>query len=258
MDTSEKQLSAKHKSSDEIKRSNKRDASLNYNPTLYFLIGLAITLLSTYSLFEMNFKVKNLTSTTYSPPMDDSYLYNDVTYVVQNQLAVIKNQDRPAYLNPIISNEPKFIEKKVFENEPNDSETPAVPINTISVVEPIEEPEIPIILVEHVPEYPGCDKGSNTDKRKCMSGKISKFVINKFNNELASELGLIGRQRISVVFKIDKNGNVTNVRSRAPHPALEKEAARVIKLLPKMKPGRQRGKAVVVPYSLQIVFDVQD
>ena len=59
-------------------------------------------------------------------------------------------------------------------------------------------------------------------------------------------------------FEIDKSGNVVGVRSRAPHPRLEKEAARVINMLPKMKPGRQRGKAVIVPYSLPITFQVQD
>ena len=48
------------------------------------------------------------------------------------------------------------------------------------------------------------------------------------------------------------------VRSRAPHPRLEKEAARVINMLPKMKPGKQRGKPVIVPYSLPITFQVQD
>jgi len=91
-----------------------------------------------------------------------------------------------------------------------------------------------------------------------MSKKISKFVQKKFNTELASDLGLSGRQKISVIFKIDKNGNITGVRSRAPHPRLEKEAARVINSLPKMKPGKQRGKAVIVPYSLPIIFQVQD
>ena len=91
-----------------------------------------------------------------------------------------------------------------------------------------------------------------------MSEKISKFVNRKFNTDLAGDLGLSGRQRISVFFKIDKNGNVTGVRSRAPHPRLEQEAARVINALPKMKPGKQRGKAVIVPYSLPIVFQVQD
>ena len=91
-----------------------------------------------------------------------------------------------------------------------------------------------------------------------MSDKITKFVQKKFNTDLAGDLGLTGKQRISVIFKIDKKGNVTGVRSRAPHPRLEKEAARVVNMLPKMKPGRQRGKAVVVPYSLPITFFVQE
>jgi protein TonB len=91
-----------------------------------------------------------------------------------------------------------------------------------------------------------------------MSKKIEKFVRRKFNSDLAGDLGLSGKQRISVIFKIDKNGNVTGVRSRAPHPRLEKEAARVINMLPKMKPSRQRGKSVVVQYSLPITFLVQD
>jgi len=84
--------------------------------------------------------------------------------------------------------------------------------------------------------------------------KISRFVQKNFNTDLAGDLGLTGRQRISVIFKIDKSGNVTGVRARAPHPRLEKEAIRVINLLPKMQPGKQRGKAVIVTYSLPIIF----
>jgi protein TonB len=61
-----------------------------------------------------------------------------------------------------------------------------------------------------------------------------------------------------VQFKVDKNGNVTNIVARGPHPGLEKEAKRVIGQLPKMKPGKQRGKAVVMPFSIPIVFQVQD
>jgi len=91
-----------------------------------------------------------------------------------------------------------------------------------------------------------------------MSSKIQKFVNRKFNTDLAGDLGLSGTQRIIVVFKIDKTGNIVGVRARAPHPKLEKEAARVVNLLPKMKPGRQRGNAVIVPYSLPIKFQIQD
>ena len=55
-----------------------------------------------------------------------------------------------------------------------------------------------------------------------------------------------------------KTGDIVDVQVRAPHPSLEKEARRVIGILPKMKPGRQRGKAVRVPYYLPIKFQVQD
>ena len=85
-----------------------------------------------------------------------------------------------------------------------------------------------------------------------------EFVQLKFNTELANDLGLEGRQRISVQFKIDKNGKVANVRARAPHPRLEQEAIRVIQSLPKMIPGKQRGKPVGVLYSLPILFKVEE
>ena len=90
-----------------------------------------------------------------------------------------------------------------------------------------------------------------------MSDKIAKFVQRNFNTDLAGDLGLSGRQRISVIFKIDRSGNISGVRARAPHPQLEDETIRVINLLPKMKPGMQLGKAVIVPYSLPIIFEVK-
>ena len=64
-------------------------------------------------------------------------------------------------------------------------------------------------------------------------------------------------QRIMVQFKIDPTGKVTDVRARAPHPRLEREAISVVQSLPNMIPGKQRGKAVAVLYSLPIIFDVQ-
>ena len=113
-------------------------------------------------------------------------------------------------------------------------------------------------MIENVPIFPGCETGTNDQKRQCMSDKVKKFVNKKFNTDLAGDLGLSGRQRIIVAFKIDKSGNIVNVRARAPHPRLAQEAERVVKALPKMKPGKQRGKAVIVPYSLPIIFQVQD
>lgn len=150
------------------------------------------------------------------------------------------------------------MEETVIESTETDQDDEIAEVEEIEVEEVYEDVEVPFSVIENVPEYPGCEKGSNAQKRKCMSDKIAKFVQKKFNTDLVGDLGLSGKQRISVVFKIDKNGNVTGVCSRAPHPRLEKEAARVINLLPKMKPGRQRGRAVVVPYSLPITFLVQE
>lgn len=118
--------------------------------------------------------------------------------------------------------------------------------------------DIPNGNFEQVPVYPGCeDKINNTDKKTCMSASISQFVSRTFNTGIADDLGLEGRQRINVIFIIDKTGKVNNIRARAPHPELEKEAIRVISKLPKMTPGIQRAKAVNVPFSLPILFQVK-
>ena len=128
-----------------------------------------------------------------------------------------------------------------------------MPLNEIE-----EDFEVPFAVVENVPVFPGCESGSNEKQRVCFRERITKFVQRKFNYELGADLGLSGRQRVNVIFKIDKSGNVIDVRARAPHPRLEKEAIRVVNLLPKMQPGKQRGKAVIVPYRLPITFQVQD
>jgi len=117
---------------------------------------------------------------------------------------------------------------------------------------------VPFSVIENVPVFPGCeDLESNAERKACMSTRISKFVGENFNTKLADSLGLTGRQRINVIFIINKNGELEGVRSRAAHPALEAEAIRVIKALPKMLPGEQKGKKVNVPYSLPIVFQVE-
>ena len=91
-----------------------------------------------------------------------------------------------------------------------------------------------------------------------MSQNVSKFVAQNFNTKVGEENGLIGRQKIYVHFKIDNQGNVVNVKAKAPHEVLESEAKRVIEMLPKMTPGMQEGKAVNVPYSLPIVFEIEE
>jgi len=119
--------------------------------------------------------------------------------------------------------------------------------------------EVPFAVIENVPIYPGCENlSTNTERRKCMSDSINKKIQKIFNTDLAGDLGLKGRQRISVIFKIDKEGNITDIKSRAANPKLEEEAKRVIGLLPKMLPGKHKGENVIVPYSLPIIFQVRE
>ena len=116
---------------------------------------------------------------------------------------------------------------------------------------------VPINEVNTVPIFPGCEKGNNKSKTRCLSKKIQEHTKRYFRTaEVSKNLSLSGRQRISAIFKIDTAGRVIEVRARAAHKNLEKEAIRVIKLLPIFKPGINDGKKVIVPYSLPIIFEI--
>lgn len=115
--------------------------------------------------------------------------------------------------------------------------------------------DVPFGVIEQAPVFPGCESfNSNDEQKKCMTEKISEHVMKNFNSRLAEELGIKGVNRIIVQFRIDSNGNVVEVKARAPHPDLETEAKRIISSLPQMQPGKQGGKVVGVVYSLPIVF----
>jgi len=231
-------------------------ADVSRNGSIYFAVGLLVMLFISNQM--INYK-------TYDK-LDIDIGSLDLEKEIEQEIPIIdlKLPPPPPPPPPVapqvidIVDDEEEVEETVIESTETDQEDEILDVEDVEVEDVYEDVEVPFSVIENVPEYPGCEKGSNADKRKCMSDKIAKFVQRKFNTDLAGDLGLSGKQRINVIFKIDKNGNVTGVRSRAPHPRLEKEAARVINLLPKMKPGRQRGKAVVVPYSLPITFKVQD
>jgi protein TonB len=138
-------------------------------------------------------------------------------------------------------------------------ETEALEMANIEEVdEPVEVIEdVPFTIIEDVPVFPGC-KGSKKELKSCFNKKMQKHFQRKFNADLPNDLGMSpGKKRIIMLFKIDKVGNIVDIRAKAPHPKLQKEAIRIIKLLPKMKPGRQRGKAVGVKYTLPMRIEVE-
>jgi len=149
--------------------------------------------------------------------------------------------------------------------KPNNVMLDEVPVGEgIEVIEVVETQsqkvlnDVPYAVVDEVPVFPGCESlQTNEERKKCMSEQVARHVNTSFNTKLGKELGLKGINRIYVRFKIDKNGRVTDVASRGPHPKLEEEAIRVVSTLPNMTPGKQRGEAVNVLYSLPIIFQTQ-
>ena len=123
--------------------------------------------------------------------------------------------------------------------------------------QPIEK-EANFIHVEDAPIFKGCEGLSKEENKKCFTKKISKFIISRFNIDLAQDLGLeSGKHKIFTQFVINKEGDITDVKIRAPHKRLEKEVKRIVDKIPQFVPGMQRKKPVKVRYTLPISFNVE-
>ncbi|WP_298550029.1 energy transducer TonB [uncultured Algibacter sp.] len=247
-----------------MKKSQKHEANLQKNSTLYFQIGLIVCLLAAFGLLEMKFETE---------------IPKVVDVLIPDESSEISIENFEIYVEPIKEVQPEVKKKvlltdkikevdndfklekalNIITSEQNtSSETPIDP--TKIIVEKIpEEVNVPYAFIQNVPIYPGCEgEKSNSGRKKCMSEKITKLIHRKFDgSDVASSYGLIGRQRINVQFTIDKEGQVTNIKAKAGHPKLEDEALRVINFIPEMIPGKQNNKNVGVIYSLPIVFQVQ-
>ncbi len=113
--------------------------------------------------------------------------------------------------------------------------------------EPAPEPEkvYNIAMVEQKPEFPGGDAA------------MYKWLGDHINYPAAAaEEGVSGR--VVVEFVVSKTGAIENVKVlRGRHPALDKEALRVVKSMPKWQPGRNNGQPVKVTYTLPVTFRLQ-
>ena len=117
-----------------------------------------------------------------------------------------------------------------------------------------DDVDVPFAEVERVPVFPGCEDAEN--RRDCFQQQMQKHIGKNFNYpEEAIEKGIQGR--VNIMFIIQKDGSIGNVRMRSPDKILEAEAARIISLLPKMAPGEHKGKKVRVPFSIPITFKLE-
>ncbi len=123
-----------------------------------------------------------------------------------------------------------------------------------------ENGEVPFHLIEQPPVYPGCEGKTGSELKDCMNKNIQEFIVKNFNKDLAKSLKIEkgGKIRILSQFIINKEGKVEKVKARSKYPVLEKEAIRVISMLPQMKPGMVNGKPVDVIFSLPLIFVVEE
>lgn len=113
---------------------------------------------------------------------------------------------------------------------------------------------VPFAQVENVPIFPGCENAS--DPRACFQENIQRHISKNFRYpQKAQEKNIQGR--VSILFLIDAEGNITNIAKRGPDKSLEDEAERIISKLPKMKPGNHQGKNVNVPFSIPVTFKLK-
>ena len=97
-------------------------------------------------------------------------------------------------------------------------------------------------VVEQMPEYPG--------GQAALFEYLSKNIKYPADAEKKKVEG-----KVFVTFVVDTDGKITDVSlMRKVFPSLDAEAVRVISAMPNWIPGRQKGQAVRVKYTVPIMF----
>ena len=113
---------------------------------------------------------------------------------------------------------------------------------------PAPKPEVATKVFDVVEEMPSFPGGS--------AALMSYLSSNTKYPVVAQEIGVQGR--VIVSFVVERDGSISDVKvARSVDPSLDREAQRVVKSMPKWKPGKQNGSAVRVKYTVPVVFRLQ-
>lgn len=224
------------------KKTNK--ANLENKKSTFFLVGLILALSMVLFAFEWKTSKTNqaivLGTTDFEP---EDYIFIPSTPNEQKELP-----------KPVIE-VPEFdivddITDVINEFNVDGSDPDDMNINIDELVftqileEPVEEPEIPF-FVEEMPEFPGGNKAL-----------LSYLSRNVRYPVIAQENGIQGKVYVS--FVVDEEGRILQVALlRGVDTSLNNEAMRVIKSMPRWKPGKQAGKTVKVRYNVPINFELR-
>jgi protein TonB len=229
-------------------------ADLMRNSGLFFQLGLVAVLLITYVMIEWK---------SYDRSNIDIGSLN-LNQELEEEIPIVDLNTPPPPPPPppaapevleVVEDKAEVEETKVQSTEAT-QKTEIVKVEAVAVEEEDENVSVPFAVIEDVPLFPGCENVAKDKRRDCFQDKMNDHIRKNFQYpEIAQEMGVQGK--VYVQFTIAKDGSITDVRMRGPDKNLEKEAARIISKLPKMTPGKQRGKAVKVPFSIPINFVLQ-
>jgi protein TonB len=227
----------------ELKKNQK--ANVGRNSSLYFAVGLNVMLVITY--LGLEHKTYETETTKIDILMLDDQFDEDIPITTIN----IPPPPPPKQVVTeaiTIVEDVVDIEETVIESteigQDDVIEDRVVSVEDVEVEEIDEDIEVPFAVIEKVPIFPGC-KGNNTELKACFQKKMQDHLLRNI------------QVSVFVFFLIYKNGNVSKIKSRGPDQLLVTEAERIISILPKMTPGKQRNKSVGVPYSIPINFKLQ-
>ena len=223
----------------QLKKSPK--ASLEDKKFTYVLMGLVLVLSICYVAFEWT--EKEVTK----------YEVSDMEFAFEEELDIQQTQQETTPPPP----PPPVKEVEVLNVVEDDVETETIEISsednntdTVVIAPPVqveeEEEEVVFVIVETMPEFPGGQQALF----KYLSENVKYPAI-------AQENGIQGR--VICQFVVNKDGAIVDVEvvRSGGDASLDKEAVRVIKSMPKWKPGKQRGKAVRVKYTVPVNFRLQ-
>jgi protein TonB len=224
----------------QVKKSEK--ASLENDKIIYVLMGLVFVLSLCYVALEWTEREVTKYDVT-----DTEFLFEEEVEIQQT------SQETPPPPPP-----PAVQEVEVLNVVEDNVETESIEVNTeeteteVVIAAPVEAPveeeeeEVVFVVVESMPEFPGGQQALF----KYLSENVKYPVI-------AQENGIQGR--VICQFVVNRDGSIVDVEvvRSAGDASLDKEAVRVIKSMPKWKPGKQRGKAVRVKYTLPVNFKLQ-
>lgn len=220
-------------------------ANLENKKLMFIQIGMIISLLIAWMAFEHKSYDKR--------EIDPSLLNREV--VLDEEMVEITKQEEQKPQPVEVPKQTTQLEIVQDDVEVEDIEINAevdqqevieeyVPVEVEVEEEEVVEQEI-FQIVEEMPAFPGGE------------AKLMEYVAKNIKYpQIARETGIQGR--VFVGFVVEPDGSVSNVKVlRGIGGGCDEEAMRVVKSMPKWKPGKQRGKAVRVSYMLPVNFKLQ-